>query len=79
MPAYSVHLHDGGTVPPRSTHTNAPDDAAAKDWALDWLDEIPAYTHVSVVEGTRLVGKYMRADIKARVESLMSSSPKAPA
>lgn len=75
MPAYSVHLHDGGTVPPRSTHMDAPDDLAAKDWALKWLDEYPAYTHVSVVEGMRLVGKYPRGIIPAPSGSSASSTP----
>ncbi len=62
MPAYSVHLHDGGMKPPKSTHLTAADDDSARRWALDFLEQEPEYTHVSVIEGLRLVGKYPRPD-----------------
>ncbi len=61
MPAYSLHLHDGGNVPPKSTHIDAVDDAAAKVVGLDWLASQPRYSHVSIAEGLRLVGKFQRS------------------
>lgn len=63
MTVYAVHLHDGGTVPPRSAHFKAADDQAAKDWALDLLAQSPQFTHVSVVDGSRLVGKWAQPEI----------------
>jgi hypothetical protein len=65
MTVYAVHLHDGGAVPPRSAHFEAPDDQAAKAWALDLLAQSPQFTHVSVVDGSRLVGKWVRSEIHA--------------
>ncbi|NBW11671.1 MAG: hypothetical protein EBR82_26930 [Caulobacteraceae bacterium] len=63
LPDYSIHLHDPDWVPPRSTHISATDDEAAKAWALQWLKAAPEYGAVTVVEGLRLIGKYLRSQI----------------
>jgi hypothetical protein len=67
MTAYTIHLHDGGKVPPKSTHIDVVDDAAAKRWALEFLASNPNYTHVSIGEGRRLVGKYQRTQASSAV------------
>ncbi len=63
MISYSIHLHDGGLRPPRSTHISADDDDAARTWAIGWLQEHPAFSYVSITDGLRHVGKYARTGV----------------
>lgn len=60
MTAYSLHLHDGDGTPPLSNHVEASNDEQAKRLGLEWLNALPRYKHVTIVEDMRLVARLDR-------------------